>query len=245
MLRLLLGIALAPTAALLFAASLRALWSLPGSSPPVLPFLGGLVLPVLARLFLDLHSSGLGRAVTRFYVFTHELTHALATWMEGGKVFAIKAGAEGGHVDVSHVSTFASLAPYCVPLLTVCVVLGYRVWLWAKGAAGGEPVFLFLMGMTLSFHLVATVECLWSRRQPDLDAAGGAVFSLAVITLANGLVFLVILKALFPNQVGLAASLSRAWAETSMFWDWSADKAKALWTAAKPLWNAAAAGRER
>ncbi|MFA6317344.1 MAG: hypothetical protein WC943_07990 [Elusimicrobiota bacterium] len=220
MIRLLLGIALAPTAAIVFAASLRALWSLSGTSPSVYPFLAGFALPVAGRLLLDMRSSWLGRAITAFYVLTHELTHAIATWMGGGKVYGLKAGAEGGHVDVSHVSVFASLAPYCVPLPTACVVLGWRVWVWAKGGAAGEPVFLFLMGLTLSFHFLATFECLWVEDQPDLAAAGGAVFSLSLITLANGLVFLVILKALFPKETLLASLLGRAWADTAAFWGW-------------------------
>ncbi|MBI4678393.1 MAG: hypothetical protein HY748_12505 [Elusimicrobia bacterium] len=231
MLRLLLGIALAPSAVVLVAASLRVLWSLSGTSPSVYPFLSGFALPVLSRLFLDLRSSWPGRMITRFYVLTHELTHALATWMEGGKVFGIKAGADGGHVDVSHASAFASLAPYCVPLLTVCVVLGYRGWVWMRGGSGGEAVFLFLMGVTLSFHLVATFECLWSSRQPDLDAAGGLVFSLAVIALANGLVFLVVLKALFPKSVALVEVLVRAFDETAGFWGWLGRGARSWWSA--------------
>ncbi|MBI5623094.1 MAG: hypothetical protein HY924_04880 [Elusimicrobia bacterium] len=230
MIRLLLGIALAPSAAIVFAASLRALWSLSGTSPSVYPFLCGFGLTVVARVFLDMRSSWFGRAVTWFYVLTHELTHAIATWMGGGKVYGIKAGSDGGHVDVSHVSLFASLAPYCIPLPTVCVVLGYRAWVWFQGA-GGEPVFLFLMGLTLSFHFLATFECLWTEEQPDLAEAGGAVFSLMLITLANGAVFLAVLKALFPKEVAFGAVLARTWGESFAFWTWLASAARALWQA--------------
>ncbi|MBI5210372.1 MAG: hypothetical protein HY927_10410 [Elusimicrobia bacterium] len=219
-LKCMLGLSLAPSAAILFTVAARTLWSLSGRSPVVYPFLSGIILPALLRVFLDLRGSRAGRAIMVLYVFGHELTHALATWMGGGKVFAFKAGSDGGHVDVSHVSAFASLAPYCVPLATVIVVVGYRVWTWVHPSAGGEPVFLFLMGLTLSFHLVATFECLWSQKQPDLDTAGGIVFSLALIVLANGLVFLVLLKVLFPKLVGLWPVVRQTAVETAAFWSW-------------------------
>ncbi|MBI5883511.1 MAG: hypothetical protein HZB91_10460 [Elusimicrobia bacterium] len=231
MIRLLLGIALAPLAVIVFAASLRCLGSLPGASPSVYPFLGGFALPVAARLVLDMRSSWFGRLVTGFYVLTHEMTHAIATWMGGGKVYGIKAGADGGHVDVSHVSTFASLAPYCVPLPTACVVLGYRAWVWLRGASGGESVFLFLMGLTIAFHLLATLECIWTEKQPDLDAGGGVVFSLVVITLFNGLVFLLVQKTLFPKHLDLAGTLGRALDESAGFWAWLVRGGRDLWLA--------------
>jgi hypothetical protein len=229
LLKLGLGITLAPSAAILLWSALRALWGLSSSGPVVYPFLSGFALPLLLRLFVAPRGSPLGRFVMGIYVFGHELTHALATWMEGGKVFAFKAGPDGGHVDVSSVSTFASLAPYCLPLYSLLVVLGWRAWVWARPGTGGLPTFLFLRGLTLSFHALTTFECLWAQNQPDLDAAGGVVFSLSLIILANGLVLLLMLKVLFPGLVGVRAAIERALAQTSAFWGWCGRTAVSGW----------------
>jgi tellurite resistance protein TehA-like permease len=45
------------------------------------------------------------------YVFGHELTHALWTWLFGGKVKKFKASAKGGHVIVTKNNFLIALAP--------------------------------------------------------------------------------------------------------------------------------------
>jgi hypothetical protein len=63
------------------------------------------------------------------YVFGHELTHAVWTWLMGGRVKRFKAGAKGGHVVVTKNNFVICLAPYFFPLYAVLVVLvflGYR-----------------------------------------------------------------------------------------------------------------------
>src|SRR5204862_3957731 len=49
------------------------------------------------------------------YVFGHELTHALWTWLFGGRVRKFKATSEGGHVVVSKNNFLITLAPYFFP----------------------------------------------------------------------------------------------------------------------------------
>ena len=52
------------------------------------------------------------------YVLGHELTHALWTWLFGGKVKGIMVSSEGGHVVVSKHNFLIVLAPYffrCTP----------------------------------------------------------------------------------------------------------------------------------
>ena len=46
------------------------------------------------------------------YVFGHELTHALWTWLFGGQVKKMKVSSEGGHVVVSKTNFVIALAPY-------------------------------------------------------------------------------------------------------------------------------------
>ncbi len=60
----------------------------------------------------------------RVYVFGHELTHAIWTWLFGGRVKRFKATSTGGHV-VDHEEQFLiTLAPYFFPLYVVLVGTG-------------------------------------------------------------------------------------------------------------------------
>ena len=56
------------------------------------------------------------------YVFGHELTHALWTWLFGGQVKKMKVTSAGGHVVISKTNFVIALAPYFFPLYAVLVV---------------------------------------------------------------------------------------------------------------------------
>ena len=224
MLRLLLGVLLLPLSAALAWAAATALAGVALGAAEAAPFLAGGGL-VAAAWLIGRHLSGESGAPSRglraarwLYVLGHELTHALAAWSTGGKVFAIKVGDDGGHVDVSHSGTIVALAPYCVPFHALLVVVGYRVLVWLRPEAQTETLFLFLIGGALSFHALMTWEALTDARQPDLDAAGGALFSLALIVAANGLLALVALKVLFPGSVAFAGATQAAWGRAWRFW---------------------------
>ncbi len=173
---------------------------------------------VLLRLFSDFRSSLLGGALRTVYVLGHELTHALAAWMSGESVHSFKVGSSRGHVEVSRSNVFIALAPYCIPVYSVLAVAGYRLLIEWRPEYSREWLFPLLMGLTLAFHMIYTFDCLWGRRQPDLAAAGGAVFSLALIAGANGLVILVALKTMFPASVELASEFLRSAELTEAFW---------------------------
>src|SRR5437763_16460039 len=68
------------------------------------------------------------------YVFGHELTHALWTWLFGGKVKKFKASSNGGPVIVTKNNFLISLAPYFFPLYAALVVgffvIGRLIWNW-------------------------------------------------------------------------------------------------------------------
>lgn len=222
MVRLAFGVALAPTALLALLAGVRALGTACVRAPSAAPFAAGFALALAFWLFARFLAEGgpaawVASAASRVYVFGHELTHALAAWSVGGKVHSFRVGEDGGHVDVSESSAFVALAPYCVPIYTLLVVLAWRAALHFSPGLH-ESLFLVLVGLTLSFHVFKTLECLWDRRQPDLEAAGGALFSLAWIALANGLVLLVLVKALFPRAVDLSAQVQAVALWTTRFW---------------------------
>jgi hypothetical protein len=56
------------------------------------------------------------------YVFGHELTHALWTWLFGGQVKKMKVSSAGGHVVVSKTNFVIALAPYFFPLYAALVI---------------------------------------------------------------------------------------------------------------------------
>lgn len=231
MIRLLVGLALLPTSLIGLSTAAQALLSLAQAKGAV-PFLGGLGLCatfwLLIRSGLWPETRFLGWAAAlwrRLYVLGHELTHALAAWSLGAEVHGLHVGAQGGHVDLSRSNTFIALAPYCVPFYTLAVILGYRLLCWWRPSCLRPEIFLLLTGATLAFHLLLTFEALWDHRQPDLKAAGGTVFSLALIGLANSLLIFLLLKALFPSHVDLGAGLRRTSELTAGFWQWAYLKA--------------------
>src|SRR6266480_7559806 len=90
------------------------------------------------------------------YVFGHELTHALWTWLFGGRVKKFKATSEGGHVVVSKNNFLITLAPYFFPLYVAMVVLvflaGHLIWSWTRYAVW----FHLLVGAAYAFHVTLT-----------------------------------------------------------------------------------------
>ncbi len=208
--RLLLGLVLLPTSG-------AALWAAACAFQPVLAqasrsayFLAGF----FAYPALHLWAGG----PTRVYVFGHEMTHALAAILSGARVTSFTVGEEGGKVEVTAVNPFISLAPYCVPLYTLTWMAVFRLaGLWTNLGAW-QGVFLTGMGATLSFHLWYTISTLVGQKQPDLVKAGGVVFSLALIAVANSLAVALTLRALFPHMVSLRAFFDGAWSGTRVFW---------------------------
>ena len=238
MLRLVFGVLLFPLSAALAWSAAKALAGIALASAEAAPFLAGGAL-VGACWLIGRYVAGeagasgwILRKARWFYVLGHELTHALAAWSTGGKVFEVKVGETGGHVDVSETGAFVALAPYCVPFHALLVVVAYRVLTWLKPQWQAEGLFLFLIGAALGFHALMTWESLTDTRQPDLDAAGGLVFSLSVIVAFNGVLALGALKALFPGSVAFASAVSGAWRESKSFW-------VGTWTLASHAYRAA------
>ncbi len=230
MFRLILGLFLLPAAALTLLTSIRILGHLALSEPSAWPFAVG-VLTAAALCLLGYAAEGRpqgpaalgGRLARWLYVFGHELTHAFAAWSLGAKVHDMEVACDGGHVDLSRTGVFISLAPYCVPIYTVLVVLTARILMWLCPGRVDWRLFLGLVGLTLAGHLLMTAQSLWRRRQPDLLSAGGRIFSLSIIGAANGLFMMILAKALFPRSVWLFSSLREVVLSTAGFWTWGHD----------------------
>jgi len=207
MLKWLLGVFLWPASLGMLLAAAGTMGGLISNAGAALPFLLGFLGYPLIRLYVS---------PSRLYVLGHELSHAAAAWMSGTKVLSFFAGSREGHVRLSGSNAFIALAPYVLPFYAMAVMLGYRLllWFWHPSPAGArcaQEIFLALAGLALSFHLVHTAEAVGTVRQPDLDQAGGMVFSLAVIALCNGAVLVLTLKCLFPRLVSVTRTFRMTW----------------------------------
>ena len=139
------------------------------------------------------------------YVFGHELTHALSTWLCGGSVRRFKVTSDGGHVVVSKTNFLIALAPYFVPLYAIIVVIvfwaGNLLWAWGAHAVW----FHLLLGAAYAFHLTLTWNILQTR-QTDITGQG-YVFSAVIIFLGNMLVLLTAVPVL-TQRVGILTAMA-------------------------------------
>ena len=166
------------------AGALRALWLVlragHGADTVWMPLLGGAACWVVIFLMLP--------KPMWIYVFGHELTHALWTWLFGGQVKKMKVSSKGGHVLISKTNFLIALAPYFFPLYAFMVIgtfaLGDLIWHWQGYAAW----FHLLLGAAYAFHLTLTFHVLQTR-QSDITSQG-YLFSAVVIFLGNAIVLL-------------------------------------------------------
>jgi hypothetical protein len=151
------------------------------------------------------------------YVFGHELTHALWTWLFGGQVKKMKVTSSGGHVVISKTNFVIALAPYFFPLYAFIVIavfaVGHRIWDWH----GYLVYFHLLVGAAYAFHVTLTFHTLQTR-QTDITSQG-YLFSAVIIFLGNaGLLLLGI--PLLTAKVGLLNALRWWFEDTGGFLHW-------------------------
>lgn len=129
------------------------------------------------------------------YVFGHELTHALWTWVFGGQVKKFKASSDGGHVVTTKNNFLIALAPYFFPvyavLLVMVYVMGDLLWGW-RGRYSAW--FHLLLGAAYAFHVTLTWEIL-KTRQTDITSQG-RFFSAVIIFLGNAMVLVIVVPLL-------------------------------------------------
>jgi hypothetical protein len=146
----------------------------------------------------------------RTYVFGHELTHVLWTWLCGGKVSKFQVSSQSGHVVVSKTNFLIALAPYFFPVYAVLVVAGYALgrWLWQWPAA--SPWFHLVLGAAYGFHITLTWHILETDQTDVSDQ--GYLFSAVVIYFGNILVLLLGLP-LLTAKVSSVAAMQWWWSE--------------------------------
>lgn len=106
------------------------------------------------------------------YVFGHESVHALAAWLCLGRVKSFKVSSNGGSVSTSKNNVFISLSPYFVPFYSIAAAIAIYI---ANNVFLENSIpykyFLFILGLTLSMHIVMTIDSL-KTKQSDLVKAG-------------------------------------------------------------------------
>ena len=151
------------------------------------------------------------------YVLGHELTHALWTWLFGGKVKKMKVTSSGGHVVISKTNFVIALAPYFFPLYAVIVVAIFAVshlfWDWKSYLV----FFHLLVGAAYAFHVTLTFHTL-KTRQSDITSQG-YLFSAVIIFLGNVCVLLFGIP-LLTAKVGLFNALGWLFDCTGMVFHW-------------------------
>ena len=122
------------------------------------------------------------------YVFGHELTHALWTWLFGGEVKKMKVTAKGGHVVISKTNFVIALAPYFFPFYAALVVVVFAIGRFFWGWLDYLVWFHLLVGAAYAFHVTLTWHVL-KTRQSDITSQG-YLFSAVIIFLGNAGVLL-------------------------------------------------------
>lgn len=143
---------------------------------------------------------------SRMYVFMHEMTHALAALLCGCRIKDISVGKDSGFVKMDRCNTFIVLSPYFVPGYVLITMMMYMIGNLFVDLAPYRQIFLFLIGFFVSFHFIQTFKTLFEAEQPDLKLAGGKIFSVVMIVLANLIVLALVLKGIFPEAVSLATA---------------------------------------
>jgi hypothetical protein len=177
----------------------------------ILLFLGALLYLVFETL---LHRP------MRTYVFGHELTHALDSLAMGGRVHSFKVSHKGGSVSLSKSNMIIALAPYCIPIYTLCIMLIYfLIKLWLPHAIEHYKVPFFLMiGFSLAFHLSLTLYAI-RQDQPDIKKTG-SFFSLVFILLINGWILVFLSKILFWDLFSVKTFLFKTMKTQILMWKW-------------------------
>jgi hypothetical protein len=145
------------------------------------------------------------------YVFGHELTHALWTWLLGGRVKRFKVTSKGGHVVVTKSNFVIALAPYFFPLYAALVVAGFLVVRQFWDSRAYLVWFHLLLGAAYAFHVTLNGYVLQST-QSDITSQG-YLFSAVVIFLGNVTVLLAGIS-LIVGRVSAAAA-ARWWFDST------------------------------
>ena len=125
--------------------------------------------------------------------------HVLAVLISGGRVTSIKATSSGGSISATKSNMFIALAPYFFPFYTIIVTIVFFLIRWIFKVEPSYTLFLFLIGFTLTFHIVLTLDLLKSK-QSDF-AYAGYFLSICLIYFMNIIIVGFTLSLLFNDVI--------------------------------------------
>jgi hypothetical protein len=167
------------------------------------------------------------------YVLGHELTHAVAAMLAGGKVSSFQVTSKGGHVMTDKVNWWITLSPYFVPIYALIWTALWITVNWSYPLRAWQPILYFGIGLFWAFHVTFTAS-MAHRKQTDLTGQG-VFFSLVVILLFNLLGFLLLLSLLSPD--GLAGMVRELVGLTGRSYVATAHGLGETWSAARASWQ--------
>ena len=132
---------------------------------------------------------------TYLYVLGHEAVHAGVAWIFGGKIKSFKVSKKGGSVGTDKSNAVIDLSPYFVPIYAIIITIIYFVI--ASSYRINGSIFIFLIGFTLAFHMISTIEVM-KIRQPDI-VKGGYFFSIVIVYVFNMVVIALIFGLMFSE----------------------------------------------
>lgn len=131
------------------------------------------------------------------YILGHELTHAIFTWLCGGRVTSFRATLRGGRVTTTKSNFFITLGPYFFPIYTVLISCAYFAVSVFSESRDYTSAFIFLIGFSWALHVVLTIHFI-KMEQPDIMKMG-TLFSICLVYIANLIIVAFILSLFFPE----------------------------------------------
>lgn len=181
------------------------LWALPWAQGQLPWFGAGFVAYLLVQAFF-------WRPLF-LYVMGHELTHALAAVLQGGRADDLRVSTKGGMVKVNRSNFVVNLAPYFFPLYTAAAC-----GVWIIAAERFRPALALLVGFSLAFHFALTLYSL-RQHQSDLSEVGW-LFAIPLILAANLVITALVLRLLAGDVVNLQAFLTESLAAMGRSASW-------------------------
>lgn len=141
-------------------------------------------------------TKAVGKSISNgVYILGHEVMHVIATWISKGRVNSLKVSSKGGMVTTTKSNLFIALAPYFFPFYTIIVAAIFLIIPLIIKTEPPYTIFLFLVGLTLAFHIVLTIDFLKTKQTDFLH--GGYLLSICLVYLMNLIVIGFIFSLLF------------------------------------------------
>jgi len=155
---------------------------------------------------------------SRFYVLAHEFTHALSAMLCGYKVSDVNVKQDSGSVKVSGANVFVLLSPYIIPFYAVLTALIYFALGFFYPVEVYRNTVVALLGFFAVMHFIHTYKALTEVKQPDVNLAGGSIFSFSLIILFNAVIITALIEFCFPGLLPVKQICKDILSRTLVFW---------------------------